>query len=232
MKKLIFAMLVMVLLFLSSCSQQPEWKPLFDGKTFDGWRGLNRTAIPDSGWVIEDGMIKCNGVPGSGDIITEKEYGQFEFKFEWKMITKGGNSGIKYFVVEELSTGHGGIGLEFQLLDDLNHPMMQEGTMKPNDFHTTGALYELYAPSEDKVLHHYGEWNTGKIVSKGNHLEHWLNGKLVMECERGSDDFQARVAKSKFNKYPDYALSETGHILIQNHSSQTVLRNLYIRELK
>jgi hypothetical protein len=108
---------------------------------------------------------------------------------------------------------------------------MLEGKMQPNDYHTLGALYELYAPSADKTPRPLGEWNSSRIVSRNGQVQHWLNGALILEFEKGSEDFRERVAESKFKDIEWFGRNETGHILLQDHGSVMRFRNLKIRDL-
>jgi hypothetical protein len=213
------------------------WKLLFDGKSPAGWRGVNQDHFPEGGWVIESGEIRSipaggTGSAGGGDIITIEQFGDFEFSLEWKMITPGGNSGVKYYVNESLSKrGGGGLGLEYQILDEENHEWMLDGRMKPNDYHTTGALYEFFPPSGDKKkLRSIGEWNSSRIVSKGRHVEHWLNGEKILEYERGGKEYMEMLKESKFKDMENFGQEEKGHILLQDHPGQVHFRNIKIRE--
>ncbi|MEM9418589.1 MAG: family 16 glycoside hydrolase [Planctomycetota bacterium] len=212
------------------------WKLLFDGKTTEGWRGINRDKFPDIGWAIRDGNL-CSEAKGGGesanggDIITLEKYSDFELSWEWKMITVGGNSGIKYFVAEgQHSNPKYGLGIEYQVLDDANHPWMKQDKMVPGDFRTVGSAYELYAATNKKLMP-LGTYNHSRIVSKDNHVEHWLNGIKVLEFTRGSQDFRERVANSKFKKFGRFGELEEGHILLQDHGGKVWFRNIKLREL-
>ncbi|HTF31467.1 MAG TPA: DUF1080 domain-containing protein, partial [Flavitalea sp.] len=165
-----------------------------------------------------------------GDIITTEEYSDFVLEWEWKLLTKGGNSGIKYFVKENLPGNEKyGPGLEYQILDDDNHPWMLEGKMQPGDFHTMASLYELY-PAENRSTRPLGEWNHSRISAQGRMVEHWLNNIKVLEYERGSVDFRKQVAKSKFAEYENFGEATEGHILLQDHGSKITFRNIRIKE--
>ena len=107
---------------------------------------------------------------------------------------------------------------------------MKDGRMKPGDFRTLASLYEIY-PAVDKTPNPVGEWNASRIVAQGSHTEHWLNGELVLQYERGSDDFREKVRQSKFATYEKFGEADKGHILIQDHGSEMVFRNIRIREL-
>lgn len=213
-----------------------EWRSLFDGKTMTGWRGINQETFPRDGWKVEDGILMVNATDGKesgngGDIITVAQYGDFVLEWEWKMLTKGGNSGVKYFVKEGLSDNNKyGVGLEYQILDDENFSWMKDGRMKPDDYRTLASLYEIY-PATNKSPKPLGEWNHSRIVAKGNHVEHWLNHVKVLEFERGSDDFRKKVAESKFAEYENFGEAREGHILIQDHGSRMAFRNIKIKEV-
>lgn len=238
--------LLTVLLLLSGCTSPEnqkhpsretnaeEWKFLFDGKTTMGWRGVNRETFPAEGWEVADGMLMVNAVDGKesgngGDIITVEQYADFVLDWEWKMLTKGGNSGVKYFVKEGLSDNEKyGVGPEYQILDDENFPWMHDGRMQPGDYRTLASLYEIY-PAKNKSPKPLGEWNHSRIVAQGNHVEHWLNGSKVVEYERGSDDYRKKVAASKFAQYENFGEEAKGHILLQDHGSKMAFRNIKIK---
>ncbi len=213
------------------------WKLLFNGKNTDLWRGINTAEFPSTGWKIEKGDLIAYSYGGAesgngGDIITKKQYDEFILKWQWRMETRGGNSGVKYFVQEGLGSNKGyGFGLEYQLLDDKNHAWMLEGKMKPNDYHTLGSLYEIYPAAEEKQPSPLGLWNVSMIVCKGAKVEHWLNGKLILEYSRNSDDFKAKIAASKFKDISNFGVNLKGHILLQDHGSIIHFRNLKIKEL-
>jgi hypothetical protein len=105
-----------------------------------------------------------------------------------------------------------------------------EGFGDPNPLHHAGALYDLYAPAKD-VRRPVSEWNDVRLVVNGNHVEHWLNGVKVVECEIGSDDWNERVAKSKFKDKPKFAKATKGHICLQDHSGRIEYRNIKIRPI-
>ncbi len=223
--------------WLSTEEISAGWELLFDGYSSTGWRGIARDEFPTFGWEILSGELRTIALDGTesgngGDVITTKDYADFELTWEWKMLTKGGNSGLKYYVKEELtSEGSYGFGLEYQILDDDNHPWMLEGKMNSNDFHTMGALYEFFAPAESKVVNPLGQWNTSRIFSHKNQVEHWLNGRKILSYERGGREFKEHLKKSKFRDIENFGQEERGHILLQDHGSQVYFRNIKIREL-
>jgi len=223
---------------LSKAEKKEGWKLLFNGKNTDLWRGINTAEFPKTGWKIENGDLIAFSYGGAesgngGDIITKKQYSEFTLKWQWRMETKGGNSGVKYFVQEGLGSNKGyGFGLEYQLLDDNFHPWMLQGKMKPYDYHTLGSLYEIFPAAETKQPSPLGLWNESRIVCKGSTIEHWLNGKLILEYSRNSEDFKARIAASKFKDVPNFGVNSKGHILLQDHGSIIHFRNLKIKEFQ
>jgi sugar phosphate isomerase/epimerase len=222
---------------INSEEKKARWELLFDGKSTKNWRGINQKSFPLTGWKLENGELIACAVGGAesgygGDVISKKQYGNFILKWEWRMETKGGNSGVKYFVQEGIGTNKGyGYGLEYQLLDDKNHEWMLEGKMKPNDYRTLGSLYEIYPASPDKHPNPLGLWNESMIVSDGSHVEHWLNGQKILEYERGGADFSAKIATSKFKDIPGYGVLPRGHILLQDHGGIIHYRNLKIKQI-
>ena len=216
---------------LSAAEKTAGWKLLFDGKTTNGWRGFHADAFPAQGWVVEDGAIKRVATvktPGAGgDIITADEYGNFELALDWKL-TAGGNSGLKYLIVEPPGgKGRSGVGYEMQILDDERHPDAKAGV---NGNRTAGALYDLIAPSTH-AARPIGEWNQARLVVKGRHVEHWLNGQRIVQFEIGSPEMKALIAKSKYKDIQGFGDATRGHILLQDHGDEVSFRNLKIRAL-
>lgn len=215
------------------------WRLLWDGKTTAGWRRASAKDFPPTGWQIENGLLKVlpsvKGNPNKGgDIITDREFSNFELELDF-LITEGGNSGIKYLVVEELRQRPGtGLGPEYQILDDERHPDAKNGV---DGNRTAGSLYDLITagnlsePGKNKRINKPGKWNRAKIVVNGNHVEHWLNHIKVVEYDRGSAAFKALVAKSKFHEVPDFGQATSGHILLQDHGDSAYFRTIKIKEL-
>ncbi|HYE72827.1 MAG TPA: DUF1080 domain-containing protein [Blastocatellia bacterium] len=207
------------------------WKLLFDGKSTQGWRGFHSQEMPSQVWVVEDGVlkkIKAEQKYGSGDVITNEQFENFELSIEWKL-TPGANGGIKYLVVESLPpTGKSGISFEYQILDDVNHPDAKAGIAGNR---TAGSLYDLIPAAKNKPIKPIGEWNHTRIIKQGNHVEHWLNGMKVLEFELGSPELQELIAKSKFKVNPEFGKARKGHILLQDHGDEVWYRNIKIREL-
>ena len=207
------------------------WELLFDGSTLDGWKRYNQDTIGPL-WSTKDGMIICDGTglgEGTknvgGSLTTTRQFGNFELTAEWK-ITKGGNSGILYHVVEkpEYKTDHD-TGPEYQVMDDLGW----DGELR--EAQKAGSNYDMYAAPATKKLMPVGEWNTSHIVYNNGHVEHWLNGEKVVEFEEGSDDFNERYKKSKWVEYPGWNTSKTGAFSLQDHGAAVYYRNIKVRAL-
>lgn len=218
---------------LSKKEENSGWRLLFDGKSFNGWRGFHSDKVP-AGWAIEDGCIKkipSHGELGQagGDLITVDQFDNFEFSVEWKM-AKGANSGIKYLVSESLPpAGKSGVSFEYQVLDDDNHPDAKAGIAGNR---TAGSLYDLIPASKAKKVNPIGEFNQTRIVVKGNHIEHWLNGVKVVEFERGGEKLKQHIAASKFKNTKGFGETAKGHILLQDHGDAVWYRNIKIRAIK
>ncbi|MDD2599247.1 MAG: DUF1080 domain-containing protein [Kiritimatiellae bacterium] len=200
---------------------------IFDGTSSTGWRSRAKPTFPEHGWEIKEGVLtvlpKAQG-GGGGDIITEKVYSNFIFKMDFQLTPKA-NSGLKYLFDPKL---YGGTTMEYQVLDSA-HPDAKAGI---DGNRRIASLYDVLPASEaEKILNPTGEWNQAMLVVKGMHVEHWLNGQKVLEFERGSDEFNAAVAKSKFNKHQGWGTQTSGHLLLQDHNDKVSYRNLRIKEL-
>lgn len=196
------------------------WKLLFDGKTTAGWRAYGADSMP-SGWQAVEGSL--TRVSRAADIITKEQFGDFELTLEWK-VERGGNSGVFYRAVEGLEWIYHGAP-EYQILDDSSH---RDGR---NPLTSAGANYGLY-PAPRGVVRPAGQWNTTRIVAKGPHVEHWLNGQKTAEYEQGSEEWAKLVAGAKFAAWPQYGKAMKGHIGLQEHGGRVEFRNIKIRELK
>ena len=210
------------------------WKLLWDGKTTNGWRGAKLEEFPESGWQIEDGVLSVLASGGAestagGDIVTTEQFGDFELTVDFKL-TPGANSGIKYYVDTNINKGAGSsIGLEYQILDDALHPDAKLGNHDGS--RTVSSLYDLIQANVNKPIHPIGEWNTAYIISKNNHVEHWLNGTKVLEYERKSDDYKKLVSESKYAKWPNFGELDKGEILLQDHGDLVSFKNVKIRPI-
>ncbi len=207
---------------LSSEEKALGFQFLFDGSSLSSFRAYNKKEMP-KGWVIADGvMAYVPGVEG-GDIVTRDQFTDFDFRLEWK-IAEGGNSGIMTHVKEIQGSASYQSGIEMQVLDNDRH-----GDGK-NPLTSAGSAYGLYAPTQ-KVCLQANEWNSARIVSKGNHVEHWLNGVKIVEYDKDSADFKEKLAKSKFKDWKDFAKYSVGHIAFQDHGDVVAYRNIRIRKL-
>jgi len=209
---------------LSAEEKAAGWTPLFDGASLTGWRPYGKPAGTPvgEGWKVEGGLLhKVPGVKG-GDIISEKQYTDFELAWEWRL-AKDANNGLKYCVTEARP---GAPGYEYQMIDD--------PSPKWNKLHAkalTASFYEVLAPAADKPLKPAGEWNSSRILVQGDRVEHWLNGQKVLEYAFGSEAVKAGVADSKFKKYPDFGTKLTGHIMLTDHNDEAWYRTVKIREI-
>jgi len=220
---------------LTQSEKDDGWQLLWDGNTTDGWRSARSAEFPKEGWEIKDGELNVVTTGGeeslaAGDIVTKKLYGDFELKVDFK-VSEGANSGIKYYVDTEINKGPGSsIGLEYQILDDERHPDAKMGSHEGS--RTLASLYDLIAAIPNKPVNSIGEWNTAHIISKDNHVEHWLNGTKVLEFDRKSTTFRELVSESKYEKWPDFGELDKGQILLQDHGFPVSFRNIKIRSLE
>lgn len=208
---------------LSGAEERAGWKLLFDGKSSAGWHGQGKETFPEKGWRIENGELRKVARERGGDLLSEELYDQFDLRWDWKIAPRG-NNGVKYFVTDD----RGGVGHEYQMLDDATE---REG--QDNGVHSTASFYAVLPPWPNKVaaLKPAGEWNSSRVVAKGNHVEHWLNGQKVLEYELGSEAVKAGVAKSKFKSVPHFGERVKGHILLTDHGDEATFRNIKIRNL-
>ncbi len=216
---------------LSEPEKEQGFELLFDGKSTANFRSANGNSFPEKGWEVKDGILTVlsnEGKPENkgGDIVTKKEFGAFELKFDFNF-TKGANSGVKY------CTGNNGpsIGLEYQILDDENHP---DAKMGIDGNRTLASLYDLIAAKKEaRFVNGPDNWNRGRIVVfPDGKVQHWLNGRKVVEYVRGSETYKALVAKSKYADYKDFGMVEKGPVLFQEHNDTVHFKNIKIREIK
>ena len=193
---------------------------LLKGDSLEQFQGYKNEKV-GAGWKLKGGVLTFDG-SGGGDIVTRESFDNFELTFDWK-VNRGANSGVMYRV----SMGDGApylSGPEFQILDDANH---NDGR---NEKTSAGSLYALYKPSGQQ-LKPVGQWNTAKIVLNGNHVEHWLNGKKVVDAEIGGDDWNERVAASKFRNWEKFGKNKSGRICFQDHGDEVAFRNIHVKRL-
>ena len=224
--KFAFAFLALLLLFsFTGCATSApgsRWITLFDGGSVGSFRGFHMHEFPTNKWTVENKNLKS--IPGRGtDLITVNKYKDFELTLDWK-VSKGANSGVMYGVTEASPETHWS-GPEMQINDDPNHP---DGK---NPITAAGALYDLIPCNSTKLLVPTGEWNHLKIVSKGGHIEHWLNGAKILEYEWNSPSTRELINKSKFKDAPYFMKELNGHIALQHHGDEVWFRNIRIRRL-
>jgi hypothetical protein len=194
------------------------WRLLFDGKTTNGWRGYRQQTIP-AGWKALDQALTRVGE--ATDIVTVDEFDNFELTIDWN-IAPGGNSGILYRVTEDDDVSWK-TAPEYQVIDHNYREALKPGQL-------TGANYDLNPPSRD-VTKPAGTWNATRIVARGNHVEHWLNGVKIVEYEIGSADWTERLMASKFKELPHYAKAKKGRIGLQDHGDRVAYRNIKIKAI-
>jgi hypothetical protein len=211
---------------LSPADQKAGWTLLFNGTSLDGWHGYKRPDASGTRWVVKDGLLCLDpgdktDTRGARDIVTAKPYSQFELSWDWR-VSEGGNSGLKYFVLEDRDAA---IGHEYQLIDDAKHPDAKIGPHRQ-----TAALYDVMAAS-NRPSKPAGEWNTSRVVVRGNDVEHWLNGTKVLAYTLDSPALKEAVAKSKFKDVERFGKPQNGLILLQDHGDAVCYRNVKVRTL-
>ena len=204
---------------LTAAEKKEGWKLLFDGKSLAGWRAY-KSETPPTGWRAENGELTRVGE--GGDLMTAEQFGDFELRFEWK-VTANGNSGVIYRIAttEEFPWQ---TGPEYQILHNQGH---RDGKAPIT---SAGSNYAVNPPSKD-LTRPVGEWNEGRLVARGNHVEHWLNGEKVVEYEIDSPDWLERVKASKFAKLANYGRIKRGYIALQDHGDVVSYRNIKIKVL-
>jgi hypothetical protein len=209
---------------VTAAEKNAGWVSLFDGHSLEGWRGYMRSDAANTRWTIADGNLCV--APGTGadtrgqrDIVTKDTYDRFELRWEWR-VGEGGNSGLKYFVLEDQPAA---IGHEYQMIDDERHPDAKRGPTRQ-----TAALYDVFG-AVNRPVKPAGQWNQSRIVVSGMKVEHWLNGTKVLDYELGSAQLKEAIAKSKFNTVPRFGTLQKAHILLQDHGEAVCYRGIAIR---
>ncbi|WDF55222.1 3-keto-disaccharide hydrolase [Mucilaginibacter sp. KACC 22063] len=209
---------------LTKQEQKQGWHLLFDGKTTNGWHTYLKPQA-GSAWVVTNGVLELDPKgQGRGDLVTDKEYENYELSVDWN-ISPEGNSGIIFGVHEDSTYRQTYLtGVEMQVLDD----KQAEDNKKAN--HLAGSLYDMKAPSAN-VAKPAGEWNTAKIMKNNGHLTFWLNGTKVIDVQMGSPEWQELINNSKFKTWPGFAKYAKGKIALQDHGHKVSFRNVKIKEL-
>jgi hypothetical protein len=204
---------------LTEAHRQAGWRLLFDGRSTAGWRNFKKPGLAaTNAWVVEDGWLKKVAGRRGGDIITAEQFTDFELEWEWRIPPRG-NNGLKYFITEARSSA---IGHEYQMIDD---------SVIKNPKGRTASFYDVLPPRDHQPVKLAPEVNHSRLVVRGNHVEHWLNGEKVLEYECGSEEVKAAVARSKFRSVPGFGDKLKGHILLTDHTDECSYRNLKLREL-
>lgn len=201
------------------------WILLFDGKTLNGWRIFKNS--PNTSWEAADGTLHCRpfqdgAVNERSDLITTGEYGDFELTFQWK-ISRQGNSGVMFRVSEEYDQTYAS-GPEYQVIDDTGYP----GDLPAEN--KSAATFGLYS-TDTTTVYPVGQWNDGRILVQGNHVEHWLNGIKVLDYDLFSNDWNTRRNSSKWKDFPGYASAKKGYIALQDHGNEVWYRSIKIKNL-
>lgn len=219
MKKILLSVVALAAIY---CSVSAQTVKLFDGKTTNGWHLYLKTG--PGAWKVVDGALQLDPkAEGQGDLVTDKEYENYELSLTWK-IAEGGNSGIIFGVHEDAAYGATYLtGIEMQVLDDKG----AEDNKKAN--HLAGSLYDLKAPSSPAKP--AGEWNKVKIRKDHGHITFWMNGKQTIDVTIGSPEWQELIAKSKFKNWKAFATFPKGHIALQDHGAVVSFKDIKIKEL-
>jgi hypothetical protein len=207
---------------LTGAEKSAGWKLLFDGKSLDGWRGYKEEAV-GAGWKVQDDAVVLTAAK-AGDLVTVRQFGDFELAFDWK-ISEAGNSGVIYRVGMGESASYR-TGPEYQVLDNQKAKDNKLGN------HLAGSLYDIGPEAPRGLPKPVGEWNNSRLIVRGWKVEHWLNGVRIVALDLASPEGKAAIAKSKFKDWPKFASLSRGHIALQDHGDVVSYRSIKIRELK
>jgi Domain of Unknown Function (DUF1080) len=207
---------------LSALEREAGWERLFDGAAMNGWHAFGTSAAPETGWSVVDGCLHHAAGAGGGDLVSDPRFTDFELEFEWK-VGAGAKSGVKYRFIEKPGE-KAPIGPEYQVLDDTRHGDGKEPLT------SAGALYALY-PALNKWLEPVGGFNRARVLVHGDHIEHWLNGKRMVDALIGSEDWKARLAKSKFAAVENFGAPRSSGIALQDRGDEVWFRDIKVRDL-
>ncbi|MEE2886962.1 MAG: family 16 glycoside hydrolase [Planctomycetota bacterium] len=208
--------------FLSTKEKGQGFKMIFNGRDLTGWRAYKKTAEQTTGWTVKQGSLVLPNRTRGGDIMTTEQYGNFDLRFEWR-VAKGTNSGVIYRIQETKGASYT-TGPEYQILDDASN--------RAGNKHKAGALYDLVPTPKGKQVLPHGAFNTGRIMISKGRVKHWVNGMKVVDCSYGDADWKAKIAGSKFKRWPEFGTHPNGHIAFQDHGGEVWYRSIRIRELK
>jgi hypothetical protein len=209
---------------ITGADTRAGWSLLFDGNSLNGWRGYKQPDASATRWRSDNsvlGVVKDNGrdTHGARDLISVETFDSFELTWEWR-IAEGGNSGLKYFVLEDQDAA---VGHEYQMIDDARHADAKIGPQRQ-----TAALYDVL-PGTNRPVRPAGEFNQSRVLVNGRHVEHWLNGTKVLQYELESPELKKAIAQSKFKNVARFGTVLKGHILLQDHGDEVSYRNIKIR---
>lgn len=208
---------------LSADQKSKGWRMLFNGKNLEGWTTYPKGGKIGDAWQIKGGVLtKVAGKKG-GNIMTKETFTDFDLNWNWR-VQEEGNNGIKYMILEERKAT---IGHEYQMIDDINY-----ANGKGKSKNLTASLYDVLPPNTKGAVKQPGEWNHSRIFVLGDTVEHWLNGKMVLQYKLGSKELLDAVQNSKFKKHAGFGNKKTGHILLTDHKDQCEFKNIRIREFK
>jgi len=227
--KISAALLLTAMISSNSNAQKKEkgFVPLFDGKTTTGWHTYGRNLAGQS-WKVEDGTLHLDPAAkkeDAGDLVTDKEYGNFHLKVDWK-VAPNSNSGILFHIKEDPAKYHQtySTGPEMQVIDNDGHP---DGKIIK---HRAGDLYDLVKSTSEPVKP-VGEWNTAEIISNKGKLEFILNGVKIVSTTQFDANWKALIAGSKFASWEGFGTFTSGKISLQDHGNEVWFRNILIKEL-
>jgi len=227
MKKYTFsAIAITLLLSYGNAKSQNGFKKLIEGNTTKGWHTYGKETASTK-WTVENGVLSFNpeATGDGGDLVTDKAFGNFHLKIDWKVAPKS-NSGIIFYVQDDAAKYEATYltGPEMQVLDNDGHP---DGKITK---HRAGDLYDLIKSSSEPVKP-VGEWNTAEIISNKGSLELKLNGVTVVKTTLWDQNWKDIISKSKFASWEGFGAFKSGKIALQDHGDKVWYRNILIKEL-